>query len=321
MISCDADPGDRDPGIAVRAGMGACVSDIRMPTGLLDRAVSRDRKRRARIRLTAAASITAAIAAAAVLIATLPGRPSGHAALTRPATRLQTLDAAYVLKRTAAAMVDSDRMISVDRNPKLIVYTDVATQTQRVVNTPRAADYLQILTVIKGKNYTETDVDYRHHVWSTATVSSIDPSGTAATIGSFLPLQTNADPAIAFREALKAGIITVAGRRSLNGRETVLLRVKALNRGLRVNPPPASSIWIDADTYQVVQTKRFIFHPPLSCKPSAPVCHVTWSPVIDHVTWLSPTRRNLALLSLTPPPGFTKIPQSEMDQKYLGPIS
>jgi hypothetical protein len=321
MISYDADPGDRDPGTDLRASMAACVSDIRLPARLLDRAVSRDRKRKARIRLAGAAGATAAIAAAAVVIATLPGRPSGHPALTRPTTRLQTRDAAYVLNRAAAAMVDSDRMISVDRNPKLIVYTDVATQTQRVVNTPRAADYLQILTVIKGNNYTETDVDYRHHVWSTSTISKIDRDEPPATIGSFLPLQTNADPAIAFREALKAGIITVAGHRSLNGRDTILLRVKASNRGLRVNPPPVSSIWIDASTYQVVQTEHFIFHPPLSCKPSAPVCHVTWSPVIDHVTWLSPTRRNLALLSLTPPAGFTKIPQSEMDQKYLGPIS
>ena len=324
MTNHDAGPSDRDPGTALRASMGACVSDIRMPASLLDRAVSRDRKRRARIRLTGAAGaagVTAAIAAAAVVIATLPGGPSGRPAPTRPAARLRTLDAAYVLSRAADAMVDSDRMISVDQSSGAIVYTDVAAQTQRVVNTPRTADYLQLLTVISGKNYTETDVDYRHHVWSTFTISKIDPGGGTATISSFLPLQTNPDPAIAFREALKAGIITVVGHRSLNGRDTILLRVKASYRGFRANPPPASSIWIDASTYLVVQTEHFIFHPPLSCKPSAHVCHVTWLPVIDHVTWLSPTRGNLALLTLTPPAGFTKIPYSEMVQKYLGPIS
>ena len=48
---------------------------------------------------------------------------------------------------------------------------------------------------------------------------------------------------------------------------------------------------------------------------------MTWSPIIDRVTWLSPTRENLALLTLTPPAGFTKIPYSELAQKYLGPIS
>jgi len=88
MISYDADPGDRDPGTAVRAGMAACVSDIRLPARLLDQAVSRDRKRRARIRLTGAAGVTAAIAAAAVVIATLPGRPSGHPPGCRRSTPL-----------------------------------------------------------------------------------------------------------------------------------------------------------------------------------------------------------------------------------------
>ena len=48
---------------------------------------------------------------------------------------------------------------------------------------------------------------------------------------------------------------------------------------------------------------------------------VTRSPVIQHITWLSPTPENLALLTLTPPAGFTQIPDSEMSQKYLGPIS
>jgi hypothetical protein len=324
MTKCDADPEDRDPGTALRASMGACVSDIRMPASLLDRAVSRDRKRKARIRLTGAAGavgVTAAVAAAAVVIATLPGSPSGRPALTRPASGLHALDAAYVLNQAAAVMVDSDRMISVDQSSTEIAYTDVAAQKQRVVNTPRTADYLQVLTVISGKNYTETDVDYRHHVWSTFTISKIDPGGGTAEISSFLPLQTNEDPAIAFREALKAGIITVVGHRTLNGRDTILLRVNSSYRGLRTNQPPASSIWIDASTYLVVQTERFIFHPPLSCKPSALVCHVTWFPVIDHVSWLPPTRQNLALLTVTPPAGFTKIPYSEMAQKYLGPIS
>jgi hypothetical protein len=63
--------------------MDACVSGIRMPASLLDQAVSRDRKRKARIRLTGAAGTTAAIAAmaaAAVVIATVPGRPSGRPA-------------------------------------------------------------------------------------------------------------------------------------------------------------------------------------------------------------------------------------------------
>jgi hypothetical protein len=334
MTRYDADLGDRDPGTALRASMGACVSEIRMPVSLLDRAVSRDRKRKARIRLTGAVGVTAAMAAAAVVIATLPGRPSGRPALTRPAAGLKAQDAAYVLNRAAAAQVNSYRMISVDHNGGGLIYTDVSTQQQRIVSALRDSSgepYFQIATAIGGGAYTETDVEYQHHVYSTFTTSSMD-DGTRVTLSSFLPLQTNANPAVAFREALKAGIITVLGHRNLDGRDTVLISVKSENnlksksvsstaRSSRITPAPASLIWIDTSTYLVVQTEHFVPRFQGSSGPSAPGSNMTWSPVIDQVTWLSPNRANLALLILTPPAGFTKIPYSELAQKYLGPIS
>jgi hypothetical protein len=333
MTRYDADLGDRDPGTALRASMDDCVSDIRMPASLLDRAVSRDRKRKARIRLTSAVGATAAIAAAAVVITTMPGRPSDRPAVTRPAAGLQAQDAAYVLSRAAAAQVNSSRLISVDQNRTGLVYTDVATQQQRIVSALRDSSgqpYFQIATAIGGGAYTETDVEYQHHVYSTFTTSSMD-DGSRVTLSSFLPLQTNADPAVAFRKALKAGIITVVGHRSLNGRDTILIRAKpeiklsksasATAGRSRLTPVPASLIWIDASTYMVVQTEHFVPHFQGSSKPSAPGSNMTWSPLVDHVTWLSPTQGNLALLALTPPAGFTKIPYSELAQKYLGPIS
>jgi hypothetical protein len=329
MTNYDADPRGRDPGTALRASMGACVSGIRMPASLLDRAVSRDRKRRTRIRLTGTAAAAAAMAAAAVVIATVPGPPSDRTVLTRPAAGLQAQDAAFVLSRAAAAQVNEYHMISVDRISGIsgVIYTDVATGQQRTVSGLRDSSggpYFQIETTLAGGAIRETDVEYQHRVWSTFITSSMDPDGTRVTISEMLtlPLQTNADPAVAFRKALKAGTITVAGHRNLNGRDTILLRVKSVpNPRSKIGQWPASWIWIDASTYLVVQTEHFIFRPPVICPPSARECHVTWKPVFDHVTWLSPTRGNLALLTVTPPAGFTKIPASEMDQKYLGPIS
>ena len=55
MTRYDTDLGDSDPGTALRAIMTASVSDVYTPADLLDRAVSRDRQRKARHRLTGAA--------------------------------------------------------------------------------------------------------------------------------------------------------------------------------------------------------------------------------------------------------------------------
>jgi hypothetical protein len=203
-----------------------------------------------------------------------------------------------------------------------LVYTDVAKQRQRIVSAlldSSGRPYFQIATTIRGRAYKETDVEYQHHVYSTFTTSSVD-QGVPVTLSSFLPLQTSPDPAVAFNSALKAGIITVVGHRSLNGRDTILIRVKAAHPFPRVSTPD-SWIWVDASTYLVVQSKHFVprFQSPVRL--SAPHRKVTWSSVVDHVSWLPPTPANLALLTVTPPAGFTKIPYSELVQRYLGPIS
>ena len=324
MTSHDAGSGDRDPQTALRASMGACVSDIRMPASLLDRVVSRDRKRKARIRLNSAAGVTAAIAAVAVVIANVPGGSSGRPARTRPAARLPTQDAAYVLKRAAAAQVNSYRMISVYQNRGGVLYTDVATQQQRSVSALRASSgvpYFQISWDLADHRWKETDVEYQHHVYSVLNISSFDKGqGSYASVLPSLPLQTNADPAVAFSQALKAGTATVVGHRILNGRDTILIRLGRVIRGKNVTKPsphinpPVELVWIDASTYLVVQTE-------LSLPSSAAQSKLLHLPIIARVSWLPPTRQNLALLTVTPPAGFTKIPYSEMAQKYLGPIS
>jgi len=236
-----------------------------------------------------------------------------------------------MLNRAAAAQVNSNRMISVDQSPGSgLVYTDVATQQQRIVSALRDSPgqpYLQITTAVRGDAYTETAIEYQHRVYSTFTTSSVD-HGVRVTLSSFLPLQDNPDPAVAFQRALKAGIITVTGHRTLNGHDTILIRVKpAYKPGAKHAPAaaatqsPPSWVWIDASTYLVVQTKHFVPDYKRSPSPPAPGSKMSWSAIVGHVTWLSPTPQNLALLTLTPPAGFTKIPYSEMVQKYLGPIS
>jgi hypothetical protein len=158
-----------------------------------------------------------------------------------------------------------------------------------------------------------------------------------------LPLQTSSDPAAAFNAALKQGTIVIVGHQDLNGRDTIALRVKPpfqCGKGAPALPsklfphmpagvkppkcvngyyagyqvPPADELWVDASTYLLVQTKTF----DKSSQWDDP--KVTWESFITTVTWLPPTPENLAKLTVSPPPGYTKVPYNTV-AKYLGPVS
>jgi hypothetical protein len=312
-------PGDGEPEAGVRASLATCVSDVRMPADLLDRAAARNRARTTRNRLIGAAG-TAAAGVAATLLVSMPGPPTtarktGPApAVTAP--RVQT--AAYILQRAATAEVNSYHMISVSRSPGSgTTYTDISTQQQRIVAGLRDSTgqpYFQIVDAIKDNVWTDTVIDNQDRVYSVQSASTTS-SGIAQglTISSFLPLQTQSDPAAAFRAALKNGTITVVGYQKLDGRATILLRVKRLTKKQRAGagypaetrPVPDNEIWIDASSYLLVQTKSY---------KSADAAFVT------QVSWLPATSGNLAKLTATPPSTYTRVPYSQV-AKYLAPIS
>jgi hypothetical protein len=324
MTTYDARPGDGDLEVGLRASMTACVTDVRMPAGLLDRAAARNRTKTARKRLIGATSTVAVVAATAAVIVSVAGQSAGRkapapSAAASSAAAAQAQTAAYILRRAAAAEVNSYRLISVSQDSGSgTVYTDVATQQQRIVAGLRDSagePYFQITDVIKGDVWTDTTVDNQHHVYAIQTASAKDHGLGAVTISSFLPLQTQSDPAVVFQAALKQGAITVAGHQNLGGRDTILIRVKALTKKERAAagmpelskgaPIPSDEIWVDASTYLVVQTKTF---------------KGTGGAFITRVSWLPATPENLAKLTITPPPGYTQVPYSDM-AKYLGPIS
>ena len=101
----------------------------------------------------------------------------------------------------------------------------------------------------------------------------------------------------------------MVGHRTLNGRDTILLRIKTAPKKAGDTKVAASSdfIWLDSST-------TWWFRPSISCRGhclariaaaatwqslaagstnvSVVGGRVTWSPVLQNVTWLSPTPGN-----------------------------
>lgn len=320
--SCGGDRG-HDASTGITAIMAETVADVRLPNGLLDRAVARNRKRSARNRLIAAAGTAAAAAIATAVLVNLPAAPTapgqaapgqaapGNAVKPRPgaAPRLQT--DAYILARASAAQLNSRKLISVTISVGGTMYTDVSLQRQRYLADLRAKDgqpYFEWADQITHGTWTETMVVNQDRVYS---IQSQNADGVR--IGSVLPLQEQSDPMAAFYIALKKHQITVVGHRDLNGRDTILLQYKLVYGRM----PSTQEAWIDARTYLVVQTRTYkAYFKPLKNGGSQPV----WRSFITTVSWLEPTKANLAKLSVAPPPGYARVPATDM-VKYLGPIS
>lgn len=330
MTSFSGGPRDQDPATGITSIMAHTVADVRLPAGLLDQAVARNRRRTVRTRLIGATSTVAVVAAAAALVFSLPGgtMPGGTGTSTAPVPKMQT--AAYILAHASAAQVNSRTMISVTRAVNGTMYTDIATQQQRYIAGIRASNgqpYFEWSDIIKDGSWTETMVVNQGRVYSVETARGSD----AGSIGSFLPLQAQPNPVAAFNTALRQGMVKVVGHQELGGRDTILLRVNrevtqcgkagypAISKAkcptgkpVSAQPPPDDEVWIDASTYLVVQTKNY--------KPSPKTVKGTWLSFTTTVNWLPPTPANLANLSTTPPRGYTKIPSTGMG-KYLGPVS
>jgi hypothetical protein len=352
-------PDDGPPASGISETLASYVAEVRMPDHLLDQAAAgyRARTRRNRLIVSMGAAVAVAAVAAVVVIGVGRAAPAGRpaapasrpAAAANPTAPVETENAAYILQHVAVAQVNSYQLISMSQASNGIMYTDVSTQQRRYIAPNRASDgqpFFEWADTIKDGTWTDLTIVNQQRVWSVQSASTSDhgPFGAyGLTISSFLPLQTSPDPAAAFNSALKQGTIVVVGHRNLNGRDTILIRVKPpLQCGKGAAPlpsklfphippgvkppkcvngyfagyqvPPADELWVDASTYLLVQTKTFVE----SSSWDAP--KKTWKPFVTQVTWLPPTPENLAKLTITPPPGYAKVPYTDL-AKYLGPIS
>lgn len=273
----------------------------------------------------AAVSASAAAGVAVAVIAATPGHPAAH----RPAAGSVVETTAYVLKRTAAAQADAYHLIGVEQDPDTgslldgTTYVDAATRQLRFISYQRTLGGQPVLEeLISRKGLVE--VDYRDRVYFGCLQGvSADCAGTPDTsiIQDALPglgQEGNGwlNPAAAFRAAVAQGRVTVAGHRSLDGHDTILLRIRQTAR--RSPQPPQTEVWVDARTYLVAQETYWTPDVPngATVDPAAPG-PMKLTPRTTRVSWLPPTPANLAMLDLPPWAGFTPVNDQQLAH-YLG---
>jgi hypothetical protein len=126
---------------------------------------------------------------------------------------------------------------------------------------------------------TVTWVDYEHRTWGTGREEAGPPSE--------LPDVTDAD---SLRRAVSDGDVDLVGPETVDGVDTVHLRIATTFRGYRID------IWVDAQSYLPVRQTHTVQTDAPTAEPK----------VVITYSWLPRTEENLARLTLTPPSGFTR---------------
>jgi hypothetical protein len=135
-------------------------------------------------------------------------------------------------------------------------------------------------------NRTTITVDYQGSWWSKEVDTSTYPPSADPP-----PDMTDPD---SIQSAIKNGRVELLGLETVDGQRALHLRFFAEQRGYRLD------MWVDATTYLPVREDDSVITSDRD-GPEDPVLITTFS-------WLPRTAENLALLDLTPPPGFRYVP-------------
>jgi hypothetical protein len=297
----------------LREGMERFTADLRAPAGLTRR-VARRRRRRLALRSATGAAAALAAAAATLVAVLLPGGTGGAAAA-----------AAYVVKRVDGALSAADpgeiaQVTVTFRGTGFAGGTSVTSIAEEwsygdrwrfVANSPAGQP---VYDEGSGAASLYTVVNYPQRTWGRQRLSVLPAAGYSAVTGpagcapvvaaasllfqpglpgaGFSFSSPPATVATALRAAVSCGTLTVAGRQRVDG-------IDAIKLSSRPGSLIAETVWVSPGTYLPV---RMVIR-PASGQPGP-------SKTAD-ITWLPPTPRNLAKLTVPVPAGFRRVPVPE----------
>ena len=307
-------------GQAAGRGAAAPAGPVRAPAsppalaGTAARASGPARSRR-RLALRSAAALATAAAATAVAV-TATGLPGVH----HTSPEGPAVNTAYVVKRVDRALDAAEPGAIAQMTVTTHTTTSGHTQTATAEEWSYASQWRTITYTPAGHPLSDegltttsayTIVSYQTRTWARQTTTSHPPALTPPTPGcspviAGLPLLFTpgltaiglpattlpATVARALRAAVTCGTLTETGHQQLN-------RTEAIKLTSRPGSPTPETIWVSPGTYLPI---RVISHP-------APGTPGPWQTAT--ITWLPPTPRNLAKLTIPIPAPFRRIPLAQ----------
>jgi hypothetical protein len=286
---------------ALREGMDRFTEPVTAPAGLAVRAYRQRRRRRFARRATAAGTATAAIAAAVAL-------SLGHGSPARPPRQAQT--AAVVLRQVEAAVganviEHSDTALSASRQSVIdLVWGDgvsVMPGSRWAVTRLEAWSYghrylmagytaggqrvVDETGTVTGTRLTATNVIYPVRQWSHR-ITTVTSGDSCPAYGPLLDLTPPGGWPAAIRALLACGGFRIAGRQTVNG-------VNAIKVTDAYAGGSHETLWVDPASYLPVRME-LVLAPGFAER--------------SDISWLRPTARNLAALTISVPAGFRQVP-------------
>jgi len=301
---------DTDVEDLLREGMERFTSDLRAPAGLISRAAGR---RRRRLALRSASGAATALAASAVALAVIavPGAQQGGIATT-----------AYVVKQVDSALNSADpgdiAQMTVTTSGTAIPFGATATTTAEEWSYGdqwRSVTYSSPGHPVYDEGFSASSaytlVSYQTRTWARETGLG-RPAQPLAVAGAYpgcgLPVAAvpflfrSGLPGIgshasslpetvarAARAAVSCGTLTVAGHQRVDGIDAVKLTS-------RPDSPISETIWVSPGSYLPLRVV-------IRSGPGEPALQLT-----ADITWLPPTAKNLAELTVPIPAGFHQVP-------------
>jgi hypothetical protein len=298
----------------LRSGMERLTDQVQVPRGLAERAVAAHRRHRRRV--VGAIAAGSATVATAVLFA-VTGAGLAPARTAPGGAGVHTVD--YVLSRVVGALSSSDAVVQTRTTfdpayPAITQwsyrghYRSVQSGRFREPGAPWAQgeESWAFGTATQGAATLTVGVDYRHQRWykSPPILPGKALNGCSNTLGLLQYGTGPVDWTLYVRQALHCGKFRVAGHGQLDGHRVIELtgwerRPSFLgHNALYIS----ATLYVDASTYmplRVTWVNRS--HTPAGFVP-------LYGVVRQDLSLLSPSRRHVALTTITIPAGFRQVP-------------